>query len=180
MSLTSNTLDRRRIAVPVAEIIPALTTLCVFCVLAAGWVASREEPFTPKSGVGYWLGIAGASMMGLLFVYYVRKRVNPGPRSARSIPAWFRFHVILGIVGPVLILFHCNFRLGAFNSNVALFSMTAVVISGAVGRYLYRFAYWSGIAVLERVFGAWRILHAPLCVVLAISAIVHIWAVHRF
>jgi hypothetical protein len=43
----------------------------------------------------------------------------------------------LGLVGPTLILFHCNFKLGSLNSNVALFSMLTVAGSGLVGRYLY-------------------------------------------
>ncbi len=41
------------------------------------------------------------------------------------------------MVGPVLILFHANFSLGATNSNVALFSMLLVAGSGVVGRYIY-------------------------------------------
>jgi O-antigen/teichoic acid export membrane protein len=135
---------------------------------------------TPKSGLSYWLGVTGASMMALLFGYYLRKRINPKPVAIRSLPVWFRMHVILGIAGPMLILFHCNFRFGAFNSNVALLSMGAVVVSGVVGRYLYRFAYHSQVSAFERLLSAWRLLHAPLCVVLAIAAVMHIWAVHRF
>jgi hypothetical protein len=180
MSFASNAADWRRAVLPLAGAIPALTTFVLAIVLVVGWIASYDEPVTPKSGLGYWLGIAGASMMAALFAYSLRKRVNPGPRMARAIPAWFRLHMLLGLAGPLLILFHCNFRLGAFNSNVALFSMGAVVLSGAVGRYLYRFAYRSQVTAVERTLGAWRLLHAPLCVVLAIAAIVHIWAVHRF
>jgi len=45
--------------------------------------------------------------------------------------------MILGLVGPVLILFHSNFQLGSLNSNVALFAMLVVATSGLVGRYLY-------------------------------------------
>jgi hypothetical protein len=37
----------------------------------------------------------------------------------------------------VLILFHCNFHLGATNSDVALFSMLIVATSGVIGRYIY-------------------------------------------
>ena len=43
----------------------------------------------------------------------------------------------MGIVGPVCILFHCNFQLGSINGNVALFSMLLVAGSGLVGRYFY-------------------------------------------
>ncbi len=45
--------------------------------------------------------------------------------------------MILGLVGPALILFHSNFQLGSVNSNVALFAMLIVAASGVVGRYLY-------------------------------------------
>jgi hypothetical protein len=45
--------------------------------------------------------------------------------------------MMLGIAGPVLILFHSNFSLGALNSNVALIAMMIVAMSGVVGRYLY-------------------------------------------
>ncbi len=180
MSLSTNTFDLRRAVAPVRGLTPALVTIGVFLVLLSGWVASGDESITPKSGLGYWLGVAGASLMALLFVYYLRKRSADGPRAARSIPAWFKFHVILGVAGPMLILFHCNFRLGALNSNVAMFSMGAVVASGVVGRYLYRFAYRSQLRKVERLLGAWRLLHAPLCAVLLVAAVFHIWAVHRF
>jgi len=44
---------------------------------------------------------------------------------------------VLGIVGPLAILYHSNFSLGATNSNVALVCMLIVSCSGLVGRYLY-------------------------------------------
>ena len=45
--------------------------------------------------------------------------------------------MVLGIAGPVAILYHANFSTGATNSNVALFSMLAVAGSGIIGRYFY-------------------------------------------
>ena len=44
---------------------------------------------------------------------------------------------MLGILGPICILFHANFQLGSTNSNVALFSMLIVAGSGLLGRYIY-------------------------------------------
>ena len=55
----------------------------------------------------------------------------------RSGSGWFRLHMVLGIIGPALIVMHCNFRLGSLNSNVALFAMLTVVASGIIGRYIY-------------------------------------------
>ena len=43
----------------------------------------------------------------------------------------------LGVLGPVLILYHCGFSLGSTNSNIALFSMLIVASSGLAGRFLY-------------------------------------------
>ncbi len=45
--------------------------------------------------------------------------------------------MMLGVVGPMLVLFHANFSLGATNSNVALICMLVVAGSGVVGRYIY-------------------------------------------
>jgi len=104
--------------------------------LALGWLLPTERYITPKRGLGYTLGIIGASLMLLLLVYSARKHFRwlsfLGPT-----PSWFRFHMVLGILGPLCILFHANFRTGAANSNVALFSMLIVAGSGFIGRYLY-------------------------------------------
>jgi hypothetical protein len=46
--------------------------------------------------------------------------------------------MVLGIVGPALIMYHCSFKLGSTNSNLALYSMLIVAGSGVIGRYLYK------------------------------------------
>ena len=43
----------------------------------------------------------------------------------------------MGVLGPVCILFHCNYQLGSTNGNIALFSMLLVAGSGLIGRYFY-------------------------------------------
>jgi hypothetical protein len=116
--------------------IPLLFSAVVIAVLWVGWVNREDNGLTPESGVGYWLGIAGGSLMLLLLLYPLRKRIK-GLRSLGTVGFWFRAHMILGIVGPVLVLWHANFRLGSINSNVALLAMLIVAVSGIVGRYLY-------------------------------------------
>jgi len=113
----------------------------IWCVVVAALIvwgkhAHLERYITPQRGLGYWLGITGGSMMLLLLVYSARKRFS-WLRWMGGIPEWFQFHMTLGVVGPLLILFHSNFRLGATNSNVALICMLVVAGSGAVGRYIY-------------------------------------------
>jgi hypothetical protein len=101
-----------------------------------GLLLPTERYLTPQNGVGYVLGIVGGSMMLALLIYPLRKR-KPSLAFLGSIRGWFRTHMVLGVAGPLAILYHCNFSLGATNSNVALFCMLVVAGSGLVGRYLY-------------------------------------------
>lgn len=114
----------------------AVFSIAVVALLAFGLSLPTQIYLTPKRGVGYALGIIGGSLMLLLFLYSARKRIKwlkfLGP-AAR----WFRYHMLLGVLGPLCILYHANFALGATNSNVALFSMLTVAASGLVGRYIY-------------------------------------------
>ncbi len=113
-----------------------LSFVLVCAVLLYGWSAPTDRYINPNRGLGYALGIVGGSLMLLLLVYSLRKRVN-WLNFLGSTPGWFRFHMVLGIVGPLCILYHSNFTTGAANSNVALFSMLIVAGSGLVGRYIY-------------------------------------------
>ena len=115
---------------------PIIWTIVVAALIGWGMHARLERYITPQRGIGYWLGITGGSMMLLLLVYSARKRVS-WLRWMGSIPAWFEFHMVLGVVGPLMILFHSNFSLGATNSNVALVCMLLVAGSGVIGRYIY-------------------------------------------
>jgi hypothetical protein len=75
-------------------------------------------------------------MMSVMLLYSLRKRAK-WMRGMGQVRYWFRAHMIFGIVGPVVILFHCNFQLGSQNSNIAFFSMLLVATSGVIGRYIY-------------------------------------------
>lgn len=110
-------------------------TLAVIAIVL-GLLLPTERYLTPQNGLGYLLGIVGGSMMLGLLIYPLRKR-KPSLAFLGSIRGWFRTHMVLGVAGPLAILYHCNFSLGATNSNVALVCMLVVASSGLVGRYLY-------------------------------------------
>jgi hypothetical protein len=110
--------------------------LVVGVLIYLGWRIPTQRYISPRSGLGYALGITGGSMMVFLLLYSARKRVR-WLRWLGSVTRWFEVHMVLGVLGPLCILFHANFSLGATNSNVAFFSMLTVAGSGLVGRYLY-------------------------------------------
>lgn len=121
---------------PPSQAGPWLFASVVFCVLGWGWSASREQYIVAESGLGYALGVVGGLTMLLLGAYPLRKRAR-FMRHWAALRHWFRVHMILGIIGPVCILFHANFGLGSTNSNVALICMLVVAGSGVAGRYAY-------------------------------------------
>ena len=114
----------------------AVVSVVVLVLLFSGWFFPTERYITPQRGFGYALGILGGSMMLLLFMYSARKRLRWLSFLGPTVN-WFRFHMLLGLGGPLCILYHSNFQLGATNSNVALISMLTVAGSGVVGRYIY-------------------------------------------
>lgn len=112
-------------------------TVMVLISLIAGWELRNEYLLTAEYGLGYALGIVGSSMMLLLLAYPLKKRFQNNSFFILSTKNWFKLHMVLGVLGPLLVLFHSNFSLGSTNSNVALFSMLLMVASGLVGRFIY-------------------------------------------
>jgi hypothetical protein len=117
--------------------ITEITWYSAICLLLiAGWISRDQRYIVAESGTGYWFGIIGGSMMLVLLLYPMRKRFRRWA-AIGSVKSWFRIHMILGLAGPVIIIFHSGFRLGSFNSSVAFFCMVTVALSGLVGRKLY-------------------------------------------
>ena len=113
-----------------------ITGIWVTGLLIYGWTNRNSPAINPETGFGYALGIIGGSMMLLLLFYPLRKRIK-FLRNTGSVGFWFRFHMLLGLLGPVAILFHSRFTWGALNSAVALNAMLIVAGSGLIGRFLY-------------------------------------------
>jgi len=113
-----------------------LLLLSTTVVLLYGWTRRDDNYLTAEDGAGYLLGIIGGSLMLILLLYPVSKRVA---LMTRLIPAryWFGVHMLFGTVGPAMVLFHSNFHLGSINSSIALISMLLVAGSGIIGRYIY-------------------------------------------
>lgn len=88
------------------------------------------------SGLRFWLGVAGASLMASLLLYPVRKWLTQRFRLG-TIGGWFHIHILFGLIGPMLVLYHCNFGTGGFNANIALYAMLIVTASGILGHFVH-------------------------------------------
>ncbi|MFN7977273.1 MAG: hypothetical protein U0P30_04000 [Vicinamibacterales bacterium] len=89
----------------------------------------------PSGPVGQTLGVAGAVLMLVPFIYMGYKRLRK-QKSGTNLKRLLEIHIFCGIVGPVLITFHTAFKFNGIVS-AAYWSMVMVALSGFVGRYLY-------------------------------------------
>lgn len=95
-----------------------------------------HELYGPSGLAGHAYGIAGTLMMLVgVTMYSARKRWHRLQRVG-ALRTWLRVHIFLCTLGPALVLLHTAFRFGGLIS-IAFWSMTAVVISGVFGRYVY-------------------------------------------
>lgn len=131
-----------------ARIAFALVGLLVIAGLAAvGWkyyllprglrYKAPDHAFLKPSGLwGHGVGVLATLFMLLNFVYPVRKRLR-WFKGRGSIAPWLRFHVFVGIMSPLVILFHTAFQWGNQLATTTYVSVVVVVVTGLVGRYFY-------------------------------------------
>lgn len=119
--------------------------LVVTLLLVAGFIQAHPPAFTgipsvslykPGDNLGYNLGLVGGSMMLIMLLYPLRKRVK-FMSGWGLLPTWFRWHMVLGILGPALVMFHSTFVIHSINAGVALVCMMLVSGSGIFGRFFY-------------------------------------------
>ncbi len=104
--------------------------------------AQSEHELHSLLGAGAPLGVAlgflGTALMLAMLLYTVRKYLARvewlGP-----LPAWLRFHIVCGVMGPVMILLHAGLSLPRGLVAVAFWCMVLVALSGGFGRYIYSF-----------------------------------------
>lgn len=126
-----------QLAPPSTSLATKLYTAFILFLVLIGWMY-RETLYLyiSEDGLGYWLGITGFSMMVLILLYPLRKYVR-GMRKWGNVNGFYTFHILMGTLGPVLILYHANFQVYSVNSSVAFYSMLFVAMSGFVGRFIY-------------------------------------------
>ncbi len=96
----------------------------------------QYDSLKPTGILGHGIGIAGSLLIITgVFGYMARKRFQSLSRLGK-LNHWLEFHIFLCTLGPILVLFHTSFKFGGIIA-ISFWSMTVVVISGIIGRYIY-------------------------------------------
>ena len=98
-------------------------------------LSAKHAALKPSGTIGLKLGIFGLLLFCAIFVYPLRKRWKWLSRQGNS-QHWLDFHVLMGLTAPFIIAFHSSFKFHGF-AGVAFWIMTAVALSGVIGRYVY-------------------------------------------
>lgn len=120
--------------------------------------------------LGYWIGATGGAMLLLILLYPIRKHqiVTFG-----KMKYWFNIHLFFGITAPILIIIHTGAEFLSINAKVAFAAMMIVFFSGIVGRYIKR---KFSVKALEH----WHMFHVPFLVLMYLSGLFHVYAVHAY
>lgn len=137
-----------------------------------------------KPPLSYELGWLGCGSMLVMQVYSIRRRVRALSRLG-PLRAWLDLHVFLGLQGFVLVAYHSvgvSPRASLAAINFAL--VATVVVTGVIGRYFYGLIPRArrtrqdsvALALAERAFSRWIVLHRPLSFLLLAITTLHVLA----
>jgi len=98
-------------------------------------LSPKHEYLKPSGTIGLRLGMFGFLLFLFIYLYPLRKKWAWLGRQGSS-RRWLDFHVLLGLLAPVVITFHSSFKFSGI-AGIAYWIMIVVALSGVVGRYIY-------------------------------------------
>ena len=105
----------------------------------------------PGGTLGHGYGMVGTALIATNLLYLVRRRFAKHiPPQFGSMQAWLNAHVLTGLVGSLLVLFHSAFQLRTAVAAVTSISLAIVVITGLIGLYLYLLIPKAGLKPFQR------------------------------
>jgi len=133
-------------------IVPALFGASLIAALVAAWACLHRDYYTldaaqrlthPDHGwlrsaraMGLGLGVGAALAISVNLLYLVRRNLRCAWGSLRI---WMTVHVATGVTALLLALVHGGFQPRVTTGGRALASLGFLVVTGAIGRYLYAF-----------------------------------------
>lgn len=101
-----------------------------------------HKKFKPSGNFGHGLGIAGSILMLLCYLLYVLRKKFEIFECLGHLSLWLELHIFLGILGPILILFHSALKFRGI-IGIGFWVMLIVIISGIFGKIFFGQCFWS-------------------------------------
>jgi hypothetical protein len=98
-------------------------------------VAKKGVSPAPGQALSFALGWIGFTVILLTNLYVLRKR-RPAWQKLGKLSRWLDVHILFGLLGPTIIVFHTNFQVNGLVA-VSFWCMMTSFASGIVGRYFY-------------------------------------------
>jgi Fe-S-cluster-containing hydrogenase component 2 len=96
----------------------------------------EKVPVVAGDQLSTYCGLVGTALMLIAAVYPIFRRIKLF-RWMASNTMYFDFHLMAGVVGPMFICLHSVLKFEHPVQSAAFWSMSIVVVSGFLGRYLY-------------------------------------------
>lgn len=90
----------------------------------------------PAGPWGHGVGIVSTIVMMSNFIYAIRKRWGR-LKGVSTIRTWLTFHQFVGFLSPLVIVFHAAFQSKNHLATLTAGSLSIVVLTGIVGRFIY-------------------------------------------
>ena len=94
------------------------------------------EELRSAGGYGHGVGLAGTALILLNLTFMLRRRISSWRRFG-ALRLWMNMHVVTGLVGPLLVVFHTAFYPRTTVAIVAFASLGVLVVTGLIGRFIY-------------------------------------------
>ncbi|MBI5161620.1 MAG: hypothetical protein HY996_09445, partial [Micrococcales bacterium] len=104
--------------------------------LASRSAARAHHALRPSGSAGHLYGWIGTAIITSNLLYLARRRFAR-LRALGSMQFWLGWHVTSGLLGPLLIVLHSALTLRTTVAIVSAASLSVLVVTGLVGRYLY-------------------------------------------
>ncbi len=93
---------------------------------------------SPSGLVGQGYGVIGFLLILSNLLYLIRRKLAGLPLG--PLRSWLNMHVLTGLGGSLLIAFHSAFQVRNAVAGISVVSLTVVVMTGVIGRYLFAIA----------------------------------------
>jgi hypothetical protein len=129
----------------------ALLSLSGFMIITAlAWLTISNTNFLTNSDFSYNAGLLGGFLMLCSIFYALLKRIRFINAMGHN-ETWFYAHLICGVLGTMIVLFHTTFQIKSINSGVALTCLLLVIVSGIFGRYVCTILLYQAHIIYEKI-----------------------------